>query len=126
MGHAHHSLPLIYLEEARAAYWREVAGRADVADIDYVLAEVTVRFHRRIIYPDVLDVALRVNRLGGKSFAMEFEIRSGARELVASGSTVQVAFDYGAGTSKEIAADVRRRIEAYEVQLTTAAPLPQT
>ena len=65
MGHVHHGEPLLYLEEARAAYWREVAGRATVADIDYVMGEVTVRFHRRITYPDTLDVALRVSRLGG-------------------------------------------------------------
>jgi acyl-CoA thioester hydrolase len=28
MGHAHHTLPLIYLEEARAAFWRELKGSA--------------------------------------------------------------------------------------------------
>jgi len=121
MGHAHHSLPLVYLEEARAAYWRDVAGRATLADIDYVMAEVTVRYHRRITWPDRLDVALRVSRLGGKSFEMAFEIRSGAGELVASGSTVQVMYDYAAGAAMAIPAELRARIEAYE-WLTPAHP----
>jgi len=59
MGHAHHSLPLIYLEEARAAYWRSVVGRDGLDAIDYVMAEITVRFHRRIEFPMRLEVALR-------------------------------------------------------------------
>lgn len=123
MGHAHHSLPLVYLEEARAAYWREVAGRATVADIDYVMGEVKVRFHRRIEYPDTLDVAVRVSRVGGKSFEMVFEIRSGDGELVASGTTVQVMYDYRAGSAVAIPAELRQRIEAYE-GITPAQPLP--
>jgi acyl-CoA thioester hydrolase len=114
MGHAHHSLALIYVEEARAAYWREVGGRATVDDIDYVLAEVAVRYHRRITYPDRLDVAVRVSRIGGKSFTMEFEIRSVDGALLAAGTTVQVAYDYAAGASKSVAAELRARIEAYE------------
>jgi acyl-CoA thioester hydrolase len=114
MGHAHHSLPLIYVEEARAAYWRDVAGRLSLDAIDYVLAEVTVRYHRRITFPDRLDVALRVSRMGTKSFIMEFEVRSGGGVLLASGTTVQVAYDYAADASKPIAPDVRARIEAHE------------
>ena len=44
-GHAHHSEALIYFEEARAAYWREVVGRARIGDIDYIMAEASVRWH---------------------------------------------------------------------------------
>ncbi len=114
MGHAHHTLPLIYLEEARAAYWREVAGRDTLDDIDYVMAEVTVRFHGRIEYPSRLQVGVRVSRIGTKSFEMEFEIRSSDGERKASGRTVQVMYDYAAGTAKAIPPALRSRIEAYE------------
>jgi acyl-CoA thioester hydrolase len=115
MGHAHHSLPLIYVEEARAAYWREAVGRSDLDGIDYVLAEVTVRYHRRIGFPERLDVALRVGKLGRSSFGMDFEIRGAATaDLLASGSTVQVAFDYAAGRSKPLSDEVRDRIERFE------------
>jgi len=115
MGHAHHTLPLIYVEEARAAYWREIAGRRDLDEIDYVLAEVTVRYHRRIAYPGRLDVSLRVKRVGRSSFEMDFEIREAeSAELLASGSTVQVAFDYAGGRSKPLSDEVRERIERFE------------
>jgi acyl-CoA thioester hydrolase len=114
MGHAHHTLPLIYLEEARAAYWREVVGRDTVDGIDYVMAEVTVRFHGRIEYPSRLRVGVWVSRIGTKSFEMEFEIESTDGEAKASGRTVQVMYDYARGESKEVPAEVRSRIEAWE------------
>jgi acyl-CoA thioester hydrolase len=114
MGHAHHSLPLVYLEEARAAYWRAVAGRAGLDGIDYVMAEITVRFHARTDYPARLDVALRTQRIGGKSFEQEFEIRSPDGTLLSSGRTVQVMYDYAASASKAVPGEIRSRIEAYE------------
>ena len=114
MGHAHHSLALIYVEEARAAYWRDVAGRDGVDAIDYVLGEVTVRYHRRISFPDRLDVGMRVSRLGDKSFTMAYEVRSSDGSLLASATTTQVAYDYAAGASKAIDPAVRARIEAFE------------
>lgn len=117
MHHAHHTMPLVYLEEARAAYWREVAGRSNVLDIDYVMAEVNVRYHRRIEYPGSLDVGLRVSRIGNKSFDMEFEIRTAAGEPVASGRTVQVMYAYAAGESRDVPVELRHRIEAFEGQV---------
>lgn len=113
-GHAHHTLPLIYLEEARAEYWRTVAGRPDLRDIDYVMAEVTVRFHRRIHWPALLDIGLRVSRFGTKSFDMEFEVRDDAAELLSSGRTVQVMYDYSRGVAIPVPDALRARIEAYE------------
>lgn len=114
MGHAHHSLPLIYFEEARAAYWREIVGHDEITDIDYILAEATVRYHARIRFPARLIVEARVTRLGGKSFAMAYELRSDAGDRLASGSTTQVMYDYGAARPKPIPHEVRQRIEAYE------------
>ena len=113
-GHVHHTLAAIYFEEARAAYWREVAGRPSVEDVDYVLAELTIRYQQRIRYPQTLEVLARINHLGSKSWTMAYELRSAAGELLASGESVQVAYDYAANSSVPIAADVRERIRAYE------------
>jgi acyl-CoA thioester hydrolase len=114
MGHAHHAMPLIYLEEARAAYWREVVGRSDLGSIDYVMAEVTVRFHARIEFPARLTVGLRTSRIGAKSFLQEFEVRSPDGVLLASGRTTQVMYDYAASTSKPMPPALRSRIESFE------------
>ena len=114
LGHVHHTAPLLYLEEARAAYWREVAGRQRVGEIDYVMGDISIRYHRRIGYPATVEVGVRVAELGTKSFRMEFEIRDEAGELLVSGSTVQVLFDYGSGGAAPIDAALRARLLAYE------------
>jgi acyl-CoA thioester hydrolase len=127
MGHAHHTLPLVYLEEARAAFWRELRGSAGLDAIDYVMAEVTVRFHARILYPAEIEVALAVSDVGSKSFRIDFEIRDGGGALLSSGSTAQVAFDYAAGVSKPLDPEVRERLvewrAAYEKSSAIAAEI---
>lgn len=114
MGHAHHSLPLMYWEEARTRYWSTVAGRETVEAIDYVLAEVTVRFHHRIHYPATLRAGVRATRLGRSSLDMEYGLWDDQDRLLSSGSSTQVMFDYRAGGSKPIDPETRERIEAYE------------
>lgn len=113
-GHAHHSEALIYMEEARAAYWREVAGRQGLDDIDYVLAEVSVRYHQRVLWPDELQVGVRVTRLGKKHFEMAYEILSPIRGRLVTGRTVQVMYDYDAGVAARVPEELRNRIEALD------------
>lgn len=113
MGHAHHSLPLVYVEEARAAFWREVVGRRGLEGIDYVLAGIEVQFHEPIHFPERLDVGLRVSRVGDKSFTMEFEIRGAEGRLLSKGRTIQVMYDYSARASKPVPPDVRALLETF-------------
>lgn len=110
-GHAHHSEALMYFEEARAAYWREVVGRAGIEDIDYIMAEATVRWHKRVLWPQTLTVAVRVSKLGKKHFAMEYEVRDEAGERLQSGRTVQVMYDYREGKTSRIPDAARAAIE---------------
>jgi acyl-CoA thioester hydrolase len=113
MGHAHHSLPLIYLEEARAAFWGTLKGNHDIAAIDYVIAEVTLRFHARITYPGEVMAALCITAVGSKSYRTDFEIRDNAGQLLSSGSAVQVAFDYAAGRSRSLGEAERVALERW-------------
>jgi acyl-CoA thioester hydrolase len=114
LGHVHHSLSLMYVEEARAAYWREVAGRKTVDDIDYVIGEVRIRYHERILYPGTVRVGVRVSRIGGKSIGMQFEIRSGDDVLLVSGETSHVMFDFERGCSADVTPELRALIESFE------------
>lgn len=112
-GHAHHTLPLIYLEEARAELWRQLTGSAELDAIDYVIAELVVRYHARTHYPDTADVALAVSHVGTKSFAMEFAVRSAAGTMLSSGRVVHIAFDYESGASKPIEPHIRKQLDAW-------------
>ena len=114
MGHAHHTLPVIYFEEARAAYWREVVGRPTVDDIDYVLAEIRVQFKQRILYPATLTVRTGVTHLGNASFTMGYELVNEEGAILATGESVQVMFDYQSGKSMRMPDQSRVRIEKFE------------
>lgn len=114
MGHVHHSLVLIYIEEARAAFWRDVAGRSGLDAIDYILADVSLRFLGRIFFPGLLDVGVRVSRIGTSSFDMEYVVHGGDGALLATGRSTQVLYDYAAARSKPMPDELRARLAAFD------------
>jgi len=98
-GHAHHSHALVYFEEARAEYWSRVTGRSGLEGVDYILAEISVRFRARVLWPQTLRVGVRVRRVTRKTFEMDYEAVSEEGEVLLTGSSVQVMYDYDAGRS---------------------------
>lgn len=112
MGHAHHTLPLVYFEEARAALWRQLTGESAPAAVDYVIAEATLHYRARILFPQTATVDIRVSDVGRSAFTLLYGLRSENGELLTEGRTVQVMFDYEAGRSKPIPPGLRDRLEA--------------
>jgi len=110
----------MYFEEARWAYWREVVGRGRLEDVDYVLAEARIRWHRRVLWPQTVTVGVRVSRLGRKHFDLEYEVSSEDGERLVSGVTTQVMYDYEEGRSKPLDEVLRRKLEDFD------GPLPTT
>lgn len=123
-GHAHHSAALIYFEEARAAYWRQVAGRRGLDDIDYILAEAEVRWHRRVLWPQTLSVGVRAVRMGKKHLEMEYEVLDGDGARLQSGRTVQIMYDYEAGRTTVIPEALREAIERFDGPFPTRDTAP--
>ena len=113
-GHAHHSEALMYFEEARSAYWREIVGRGGLGDIDYILAEAEVRWHARVLWPQTLTVGVRVSRLGKKHFEMEYEVRGEDGARLQTGRTVQVMYDYDGAAAMRIPESARAAIEVQD------------
>lgn len=113
-GHAHHSEALIYMEEARAAYWARITGTAGLDGINYVLAEVAVRYHERVLWPDTLDVGVKVVRIGRKHFEMAYAIDSPERGRLVTARSVQVMYDYEVEASVRVPESLRARMEALD------------
>lgn len=111
-GHAHHSHALVYFEEARAEYWARVRGEKSVDTIDYILAEVVVRYHERIFWPATLEVGVRASRVGRKHFELEYLIRSREGQRLVSGRSTQVMYDYANGRSIPISDALRAALQA--------------
>ncbi len=125
-GHAHHAQALVYFEEARSAYWREVVGRDGALDIDYIMAEASIRWHKRVLWPQVLSVGVRVSRLGRKHFEMQYEVCDAEGERLQSGSSIQVMYDYAAAATKRLPAEVRTAIESFDGPFSDAGGIGST
>jgi acyl-CoA thioester hydrolase len=104
-GHVNNAVYLEFFEEIRIAYWRSLADLAgienfeagDVPGARYVIAETTVRYKAPILLDDTLHGAASIPTVGNRSYAMDFELRTGEAfpegTPVAEGYAAQVFFD---------------------------------
>jgi acyl-CoA thioester hydrolase len=115
LRHVNHAVYLTYCETARNEYWMQVCGLHDVGDFDFVLAELTVRYHLAAKLGDELLVGCRVTELRRSSFLMELTIVDAPTgQLVAEVHSVQVMYDFATGRSTPISDERRQQIEAFE------------
>ncbi|MDQ6768158.1 MAG: acyl-CoA thioesterase [Candidatus Eremiobacteraeota bacterium] len=115
MRHVNHAVYLTYCEAARNEYWIKVTGISKVEEYDFVLAELTARYHAPALLGDELVVGCRVTELRHSSFLMEHEIiKASSGQLIFEMNSVQVMFDYESGTSIQISDTRRRQVEQFE------------
>jgi acyl-CoA thioester hydrolase len=115
MGHINNAVYITYLEVGRQAYWARFEGRDDYRRVPFILAGVTCDFRSEANVDEVLEIALRCEWIGTRSFAFRYQIRERtSRRLVVEASTVQVCYDYAAKRSFPVPDDLRARLEAFE------------
>lgn len=123
-GHMNHARFFSFMEEARFNYVRALGLWTDVDDfnaVSQILAEATCTYLRPVKLGQTVDVAVRTTRLGNKSLEMAYQL-SVAGETVATGRTVQVAYDYPAGHSMPIPPAWREAIAAFEGEALATRP----
>ena len=104
-GHVNNAVYLEFFESIRFAYWRALAElmgfekleAGDVPGARYVIAEATIRYRAPIFLDDALHGAARLRTVGNRSYAMDFELRTGETFeeglVVADGYAAHVFFD---------------------------------
>ncbi|MBI3242508.1 MAG: acyl-CoA thioesterase [Chloroflexi bacterium] len=115
-GHLNHARYLSFMEQARLKYIIAAGLWADVHDfnaVGQIVAEATCSYKRPVLLGQMVEVAVCVLRLGNKSMDMEYRMLVDGVE-VATGRTVQVAYDYAAGRSILIPDEWRVKISAFE------------
>jgi acyl-CoA thioester hydrolase len=115
LGHVNNAVYLSYVESARLAYMQEVLGPLELEELG-IVADVKISFRSPAALGETLEVGHRVSRVGETSLVFDFEVRGGDGRLVAEGSTVHVAFDYGVQRPVPVPEEWRRRIESYEAR----------
>ena len=114
MGHLNNVAYLRYLEFARQKYWLTMTGSADFWDIDFVVAHSEIDYLSSVEMGEVLEIDIRVSRMGNSSFDFSYSVRAAQGRLVAEAKTTQVGYDWVTRTKKPLSDERRRRIEAFE------------
>lgn len=95
--HVNNAAFITYLEHARVSYVRQLGlwdGKSFL-EIGFILARVEMDYREPIQLTDLIEVGVRVSRLGNKSLVMDYLIRErDGDRIFAEGKTIQVAYDY--------------------------------
>ena len=116
-GHVNNAAYLTYMEQARLKYYERLGlfQGNDFLSMGVILAEATCTYVAPILYGTSIHVGVRTVRLGNKSFQMEYTIEDqGSGATLATGRTVQVAYDYHARQSIPIPQTWRQVLTDFE------------
>jgi len=105
-GHVNNALYLTYFEMARVRAWLDVVGGDP--DAPFILAEATVRFVKPANIGIPLGIEIETSEIRTRAWVWRYRVLDMRDEsLVAEGSTVQVMYDYAAGSPVPIPAHIR-------------------
>jgi acyl-CoA thioester hydrolase len=114
LGHVNNAVYATYFESARIAYYQRLVG-GSLDRLGIILAELTISYKAPAHFGDELLVGVRVSKIGGKSFTMDYAIaRVGDGALIATGQSVLVAYDYAAGRSVPVSDEFRMRVAEFQ------------
>jgi acyl-CoA thioester hydrolase len=114
MGHLNNVAYLSYLEWARQKYWLAMRASSDYWDIDFVVARTEIDYRSSVHMGEILEIEIRVTRMGRSSFDFTYRVAGPDGRLVAEAKTAQVMYDWKQRRSKPLDEETRRRIEAFE------------
>lgn len=112
-GHVNNVVYFRYFESVRMFFLERIGVLRSHREtgVGVILASTTCDFHKPVVWPQRLLVRTGSARIGNTSFTMDYLVTDEAGERVASGTSVQVMYDYGRATKVPVPPDVRRAIE---------------
>lgn len=118
LNHVNNANYLSYIELARIAYFKEMSKTdLGLSKEGIILAKATIDFKVPVYLNDEVLVFTRCNRLGNKSFDLEYEMVKVTPQgyvTAATATTVLVAIDYTTGKTIALPDAWRKRAMAYE------------
>jgi acyl-CoA thioester hydrolase len=115
--HVNNTVYFRWCESARIEYLDKLglADRVRTQGIGPILAAISCNYRSPVTYPDRVQVAARITRLGRSSLTMEHVVYSEDQQrVVADSLSTLVVFDYNRQASHPIPEDVRAAIERME------------
>ena len=117
-GHVNNTVYLRWFESARIGYFERIGlatAASDQSGTWPILAHTAVDYRSPVVYPDTVEIAARVTKLGNTSFTMVYRVHSRAQNrVVAEGDSVVVMIDAKAGTKVPLDPALRAKVAALE------------
>jgi acyl-CoA thioester hydrolase len=114
MGHLNNVAYLRYLEWARQKYWLAMRVTDDFWQIDFVMARAEIDYRSTAHMGELLEIEIRVSRMGNSSFDFAYRVTGSDGRLVAEAKTTQVCYDWATRTPKPLSPERRAEIERFE------------
>ncbi|GGF78484.1 acyl-CoA thioesterase [Alteromonas lipolytica] len=100
-GHVSNTVLAVWFEEGRTPLYKEVLPELSQSGWPIILANYSVNFHAELFLGKPVQLKTSVKRIGNSSFETYQEAWQDGK-LCASGSTVQVYFNYQTGKSEAL------------------------
>lgn len=115
-GHLNNAKYFTFMEHGRLKYCLALGlmdPATDFKGLGQIVAEATCTFKKPALVEQIVSIRVCVSHIGNKSAVMEYELTVAGAQI-ATGRTVQVAYDYDLGQSVPFPADWRSKIAAFE------------
>jgi acyl-CoA thioester hydrolase len=111
LGHVNNAVYFTYMESARTEYWMKLFELRELSEVQFIVAHAECDYKVAARFGDELEVSIWTSAIRNTSFVWDYEIRrAGSGELIASGKTIQVYYDYAIGRTLPVPDDVRQKL----------------
>lgn len=114
MGHVNNATTLTLLEQGRIAFYAEAAGFRRIEEIDFVIAESTLRYRTPIRFHDTVRMRLHISDVSRGAFRFRYLLFDpGDGRIFVEAETVQATYDYAAGRPKPVPPEFLEKVSRY-------------
>ncbi len=112
-GHVNNIVYFRYFESVRMHFLERIGVLRSHKETGHgvILASTTCDFKKPVTWPQRLTIRTGSARIGNTSFTMDYLITDETGEAVATGTSVQVMYDYNTGNKMRVTDEVRAAIE---------------
>lgn len=118
LNHVNNANHITYFELARVKYFDDVVNeKVNWSEQGIILAKISVDYKVPIYFKDKIFVYTKCSRLGNKSFDFTYSLvkeEDGKETELATGSSVQVCYDFIHQSTLTIPESWRKKVEAFE------------
>lgn len=116
-GHVNHTVYFTYCESARVELLRQIGFKGKQAGLNEgpALVSASCDYKRQVVYPATLEIGLRVEKIGERSFKIVYGIFfQGSQELAASAASINAWMDYAEERSVPLPAQISSALAEFQ------------